>query len=354
MVAPGLDPVGTGRQIELAAEAFREAGWHVAVAVGSSGGAVPVRLADRGFAVYSIGRRPGFDVAAAARLVRLTRRLRPTVVHSWGRAAAGVVGASRTLLAGARLVAHVATGPRRRATGWALGRFDRVLTTSTGVAGRCEAVGVRSGKIDIIPPGIVSAEPAGLDRADIARVLGLQVDTEWTLCVAPLTSAARLERLLWAIDQLAVVHRGTEHVLVGRGPLRCRLLRRARVQELAERLRIVPHCDCLPDLVRACRLVWQSGDVAYGGAILDALACGVPTVAVDSDAARQCIVDGETGSIVPADPASELPRRAFTILEDRELASRYGAAARERAAQQFPVGPALARHVEAVERVVTR
>ncbi|MFM8436299.1 MAG: glycosyltransferase, partial [Planctomycetia bacterium] len=291
MVAPGLDPVGTGRQIELAAEAFLEAGWQVAVAVGSSGGSVPARLASRGFSVYSIGRRPGFDAAVAARLVQLTRRLRPGVVHAWGRAAAGTIGAARGLLPGARLVAHVAAGPRHRATGWALARFDRVLTTSAGVAGKCEAVGVRSGKIDIIQPGIVAAEAAGLDRAEIARRLGLQVDTEWTLCVAPLTSASRLERLLWAIDQLAVVHRGVEHVLVGRGPLLARLFRRARVQELAERLRIVPHCDCLPDLVRACRLVWQSGDVAYGGVILDALACGMPTVAVDGDAARQCIVD---------------------------------------------------------------
>lgn len=354
MVARGLDPVGTGRQIELAAEAFREAGWQVAVAIGSSGGAVPARLADRGFPVYSIGRRPGFDAAVAARLVQLARRLRPGVAHAWGRGAASVVGTSGMLLAGARLVAHVAAGPRHRATGWALGRFDRVLTTSARVAGRCEAVGVRSGKIDIIPPGIVAAQAAGLDRAEIARRLGLQVDTQWTLCVAPLTSAARLEQLLWAIDQLAVVHRGTEHVLVGQGPLWARLLRRARVQELAERLRIVPHCECLPDVVRACQLVWQSGDVAYGGAILDALACGVPAVAVDGDAARQCIVDGETGSIVPADPASELPRRAFKILEDQDLATRFGAAARERAVQQFPAGPAFARHVEAVERVVTR
>jgi len=354
MVTRGLDPVGTGRQIELAAEAFREAGWLVAVAVGSSGGTLPVRLADRGFATHSIGSRPVFDVAAAARLVRLARRLQPTVVHAWGRAAAGVVGPSRTLLAGARLVAHLATGPRRRATGWALGCFDRVITTSAGVAGRCEAVGVRSGRIDIIPPGIVATEPAGLERVEIGRRLGLQADTQWTLCVAPLTAEARLERLLWGIDQLAVVRRGVEHVLVGKGPMLTRLIRRARAQELSERLRIVPECDCLPDLVRACQVVWQSGDVAYGGALLDALACGVPTVAIASDAARQCIVDDETGRIVPAEPESEFPRRVFNILEDHALATRYAAGARARAAAQFPAGPALARHVEAVERVVRR
>jgi glycosyltransferase involved in cell wall biosynthesis len=171
--------------------------------------------------------------------------------------------------------------------------------------------------------------------------------------VAPLSCAARLERLVWAIDQLAVVHRGVEHVLVGQGPLAARVQRRARVQQLAERLRVVPFCDVLPDLVRASQLVWQSGDVAYGGAILDAMACSVPVVAVASDAARQLIVDQVTGRIVPADPESEFPRRAFNVLEDAGLAARYGDAARQRAAEQFAVGPALERHVQAVERLVS-
>ena len=73
MVARGLDPVGTGRQIELAARAFRAAGWDVTLAVGTAGGAVPMRLAAQGFAVHRLGTRPGFDVAAAARLAALCR-----------------------------------------------------------------------------------------------------------------------------------------------------------------------------------------------------------------------------------------------------------------------------------------
>lgn len=353
MVARGLDPVGTGRQIELAAEAFRTAGWAVAVAVGTAGGAVPGRLAARGFAVHRIGTRPAFDAAAAARLAVLCRRFDPAVVHAWGRSAAAVAASIRPFTGRARAVAHLATGPRSRRLGWALARLDRVMVVSAGVSGCCEAVGVRSGRIDILAPGIQAADPAGLSRRDLAARLGLRTDTQWTLCVAPLSCAARLERLVWAIDQLAVVHRGVEHVLVGQGPLAAQVQRRARVQQLAERLRVVSFCDVLPDLVRASHLVWQSGDVAYGGAILDAMACGVPVVAVASDAARQLIVDQVTGRIVPADPESEFPRRAFNVLENPDEARRYGDAARQRAAEQFAIGPALARHVEAVERLVS-
>lgn len=351
MVIRGLDPVGTGRQVELAAEAFRHAGWNVAVAAGTSGGAVPARLRANGFVVHSIGGRPGFDTATAARLVRLVSRQRPSVVHAWGCGAAGLVGAVRPLVLHARAVAHLAAGPRTWRVGQALRRLDRVITVSAGVAGSCEAVGVRSGTIDIIPPGMVAAEPAGRSRSEVAQRLGLDPGAQWTLCVAPLAPKSKLNRLLWAIDQLAVVHRGVEHVLVGRGPLHGRVLRRARVQELADRLRVMPDCDCLPDLLRETALVWQPGDVAYGGALLDGLACGIPAVAVAGDAARQIIADGETGRIVAADPESELPRRAFNVLAEHELAARYAAAARTRAIEHFAAGPALVRHVEAVERL---
>jgi glycosyltransferase involved in cell wall biosynthesis len=58
-------------------------------------------------------------------------------------------------------------------------------------------------------------------------------------------------------------------------------------------------------------------------------------VAIDSEAARQAIVDGETGWIVPPLPESEFPRRAFSLVEDDALADRLGAAAHERATSHF-------------------
>jgi glycosyltransferase involved in cell wall biosynthesis len=66
------------------------------------------------------------------------------------------------------------------------------------------------------------------------------------------------------------------------------------------------------------------------------MALGIPAVAVTSDSARQLIVDGETGRIVPADPESEFPRRALGIIEDDEIAARYGTAAKARASAEFP------------------
>lgn len=352
LVARGLDRVGTGRQVELLAEGLRGAGHDVHLAFTTTGGATPARLRDAGFPVHRIGRRGHVDFGSFARLTQLARRLRPAVICACGRSQAVLAAAAKPLVPRTRLVCQVAVGPRRAATAQALRHADRVITVSAAVAGRCEARGVRSGRIDIVPPGIVAAEARGLSREQIARALGLRVESPWTLCVAPLVAEARLDRLLWGIDQLEVVHRGVEHVLVGSGPLERRLLRRARAQQLSKRLHLVPQCEILPDLLRQVRLVWQSGDVAYGGAILDAMPLGIPAIAVDGDSARQLIADDQTGRIVPAVPESELPRRAMNVIEDDSLSARYAEAARARAAEHFSIGGSIPPQVAVVERML--
>jgi glycosyltransferase involved in cell wall biosynthesis len=300
---------------------------------------VPERLAAAGFATHRVATRPVTDAAAAVRLVRLGRRLRlggDDAIVTWGRSQARLVAAVRPCLPGARLACRLESPPRNRLTGWCLRRADVVIAGSSAVAAACERFGVNPAAVATIPPAAVPAEASGLARAAVAARLGLDPQKLWTLCVAPLEPEARLERLLWAIDQLGVVHRRLEHVLVGAGPLRRVLLRRARMQQVDERLHVVPHLDCLPDLLRHVAIVWQSGEVACGGAILDGQALGIPAVAVESAAARQCIADGETGRIVPADPESEFPRRVLGVLEDEPLAARYATAATSRAAAVFP------------------
>ena len=91
--------------------------------------------------------------------------------------------------------------------------------------------------------------------------------------------------------------------------------------------------------------------MAHGGAILDGMARGVPAVAVESASARQLVVDGETGRIVPPVPESEFPRRAFNILEDDALAVRWAAAARARAETEFPVDRMVRAHLAALARM---
>jgi len=350
LVVRGLDPVGAGRQVELLAAGLAAMGRDLVVAVTSSGGSLAERLARAGCAVHRVGRRPVVDLGATARLARLASRLRPAVIVGFGRSQLVPVAVAGRRLPGCRTVGWLGLAPRGFGQRLALRRLDAVVAASPRVAAACGTAGAAPHRITVVPPGSCGDHAPALGRAELAARLGLDRAKHWTLCVAPLEPASGLTRLLWAIDQLGVVRKDLQHVLVGAGPLLDQIRRRARAQELAERLFIVPGCDAIQDLLGEVKLVWQSGEVALGGVLLDGMARGVPAVAVASDAARELIVDGETGRIVPAAPESEFPRRAFGILEDEPLARRLGEAGRARAATAFSAERFVAGLVAAITR----
>jgi glycosyltransferase involved in cell wall biosynthesis len=350
LVVRGLDPVGAGRQVELAAAGLAAAGHDVVVALTSVGGSLADRLGQAGFPVHRVGRRPVVDLGATARLARLAARLRPAAIVGFGRSQVVPVAAAGRLVPGCRTIGWLGLAPRGLVQRLALRRLDAIVATSPRVAAACGTAGAASQRIAVVPPGSCGDHVSALGRAELAARLGLDPAKHWTLCVAPLEPPARLTRLLWAIDQLGVVRKDLQHVLVGSGPLLDQIRCRARAQELAERLFIVPGCELIQDLLGEVKLVWQSGEVTLGGALLDGMARGVPAVAVESDAARELVVDGETGRIVPAAPESEFPRRAFGILEDEPLARRFGEAARARAATAFSVERFVAGLVAAISR----
>lgn len=347
----GLDPVGTGRQAELLALGLQAEGRDVHVAITSTGGSIAARLRAGGIQVHEVGRRPQPDVAAAVRLAALARRLRAGVLVSFGRRQEAMAAAARLAVPGLRSVVRAASPARTRRDGRVLRAADAVVAVSDDVADCIRRGGVADRRVAVVPPGISADATVPLSRDELAKRLGLDPACQWTLSVAPLVAEARLERLIWGIDQLGVVRRGMQHVLVGSGPQLRRILRRARVQELAERLFVVPHCPLLPDLLGQITYVWQSGDTAFGGAILDAMARGVPVVAVASGPARQLVASGETGWIVPAEPESEFPRRAFTLLETPEMLAAFGAAARRRAVEVFPADRMVAGFAAAIDAV---
>lgn len=350
LVCRGLDPIGSGRQIELVAGGLAAAGADVHVACTTRGGSLAGRLASAGITVHCVGTRPVCDGGTVMGLVRLARRLRPRPVIVWGRGHLPAAVALKCAVPSSALVVQIAKPLRRDASRRLVTLLDGLIaTTPAAAASGPWAEG--DPRLAHVPPAACAAPPAGIDRAVIAVALGLDPARAWTLAVAPLVAASRLDRLCWAIDQLRVVNRDVEHVLVGTGPLHRQLERRARAQEIADRLVVLPHCDLLPDLLRQVRLVWQSGAVALGGAIADALDAGVPAVAVADDAARQLIADGESGRIVPVVPESEFPRRAFEIIADEDRAAQFAAAGRARAAAVFPVQPMIAAHVAVCDRV---
>ena len=73
----------------------------------------------------------------------------------------------------------------------------------------------------------------------------------------------------------------------------------------------------------------------FGLTPLEAMACARPMVGSDVGGIRFTIEDGRTGFLVPPDSPQILADRLRTLLEDRELRGRMGAAGRERVEREF-------------------
>jgi phosphatidylinositol alpha-1,6-mannosyltransferase len=152
------------------------------------------------------------------------------------------------------------------------------------------------------------------------------------LFVGRLVPSKDLLTLLRAVPLVLEDHPRTLFLLVGDGPLGRALRDRVKQARLSDSVHFagaVPY-EQIPDYFAACD-VFVLPSVYEGNArvLAEAAAAARPTVCTDVSGARDTIVDGKTGFIVPVGDHEALAGRLSTLLGDPELATRMGQQARQ-------------------------
>lgn len=88
----------------------------------------------------------------------------------------------------------------------------------------------------------------------------------------------------------------------------------------------------------------------FGFAPLEAMACGLPVVAVKEGGVRETVVDGETGFLTQRDPCEFAEKLRF-LLEHPEIASRYGQQARQHVQRKWTWERAVQELVQNFQRI---
>ncbi|WP_066955094.1 glycosyltransferase [Streptomyces lushanensis] len=312
------------------------------------------------------------DLGALPRLTKLVKQGRYDLVHThlyraclYGRFAARLAGV-RTIVATEHSLGAVQIEGRQLSTGaralYLAG--ERLGTTtvavSATVARRLERWGVRHDRIQIVPNGIDVGRFAydeNARRAARSR-LGLPLDAFVVGGVGRLTPSKRFDTLVRAVAELP----GARLLLVGDGPEKERLRRLARRWGAAHRIllhgacedppRAVPatsqggppdgppdghprepaHTPDLPSLLAAMDVfVSTSYDEAFGLAVVEALAAGLPVLHVTCPALHDLPADDAPGARQISGSVPEL------VAELRQF--------EERAPRRLPV-PRAARHYD--------
>lgn len=189
------------------------------------------------------------------------------------------------------------------------------------------ARGVQRERIEVIHPGIDTArftpDPA-LDR----------VEPPAFLYVGRLRRYKGVDVAIRALALARREHPGLGLDIAGTGPDRPRLERLARELGLANAVRF--HGFVTEDRkLRLLRSTWAnvlpSPKEGWGITVMEAAACGTPSLASDSPGLRDSVRHGETGYLVPHGDPDALARRMLELVRDPARTAALGRAARRHA-----------------------
>ena len=215
---------------------------------------------------------------------------------------------------------------------WLLGRADAIVATSAAYAASSPWLREVQHKVHVIPIGIRDLTPA--DPGVLQRTRAENAGRRIVFSLGRMTRYKAFDILIKA------AHRLPEDVRVvvgGSGELLEEHRRAVTAAGLDARVRFVGSLSseeirayyqtatlfCLPSAVRA---------EAFGVVLLEAMAAGLPVVAVDIDGSGDPWVNqhGVTGLNVPAGDAEALGAALNTLLEDRAAATAMAEAGRAR------------------------
>lgn len=220
-------------------------------------------------------------------------------------------------------------------------------------------------RVEVLPSFIDTAAlrpPSADERVAARRALDIEDDARVLVTIARLSAQKGHVHLLNALPGIRERFERVLYLIVGEGDFsrlgeggRDELEAQVVELRLEENVRFLGYRSDISTVLHAADLlVAPSISEGMSVTLLDAMAAGLPIVATAVGGTPEVVVDGETGLLVPpADPAA-LERAVVALLEDRELSSRFGAAAQRRAASHFDAGPVSERIIRACERAAFR
>lgn len=241
------------------------------------------------------------------------------------------------------------TPMQRRAQRFVCALADRIVGNAEAVRWWLISEGYAPEKISIIRNGIdVSRFSKTENGAGLRQELGIPPGVPLVAVLSRLDVVKGLEDFLGAAVVVARRVPDAWFLIVGdRFTMRDGMV----IRDLAYRSELETHATRLglggrvvftgfrsnvPEVLSAVAVsVLPSVSEALSNTLLESMAAGVPVVATKVGGNPEVVEDGITGLLVPPrDPAS-LARAICMLLEDRELASKFSQAARQRVAEHF-------------------
>ena len=289
-----------------------------------------------------------------ASALHTARTFEPDIVHAHSPFVTGVLARRLAVTAGAPLVfthhtrfadyAHYLgplAGAGSRLADAYLRRFWRtcaaIVAPSEDLAA---AIRVRLGpshaaRVRVIPTGVDVEGLRALAPVDVRAGAGWPVETVVAASLGRLAPEKSPSMLLDAVARAATIAPRLRLLVIGGGPSEGELRTRAAAPDLAGRVSFtgaLRRPDALAHLAGADLFVFASRTETQGLVLAEALAAGLPAVALDGPGVRDSLRDGVDGEVVADEPASSRAERlgaaVADLAEDEVRRARMGERAR--------------------------
>jgi len=296
-----------------------------------------------------------YDLHAARQLWRFARYLRKheiDVIHAhdfytniFGMAAAGL----------ARVPVRIASR-RESAVRPETQRFVEraAYRVAHAVVANCEDVrqqlireGVPAQKVRTVYNGLdlTRVQPTQTERKEILGTLNLPEDARFVTIMANMRAHVLQPEPFCFKDHptfLRAAKRVSESVpdaafiIAGEGDLLEATRELARSLGIADRTFFIGRCENVGSVLSISDVcVLSSSSEGFSNAILEYMAAGRPVVATDVGGAREAVVHGDTGYLVPVGDHDQMAQHIISLLLDRESARSMGDSGRRRVSEKF-------------------
>lgn len=292
----------------------------------------------------------------------LVRRLQPAVIHAHELLLPTTTALIAKRLTGRPVVVTVHTSGemgdcvrlRRAAMGarrmeYVRSAVDRFVTISSVVAADMAAVGIPLQKRVVIPNGVDMErfQPIGADeKARLRRKLGLP-DGTLVVFTGRLSPEKRVLPLAQQWPSLRQTYPDATLVLVGDGPEMAQL----RALQAPGVWLAGPQADVVPFLQAVDLFVMPSVSEGFSLSTLEALACGLPTVATTVGAIPDMVTDGTTGKLVAPDDLPALLGAICQLLANRGAWGAMGSAARSNVVEHYSLSSTARQLLDLYQRL---
>jgi len=285
------------------------------------------------------------DLPAIARFLANVRRAQPDVVQSFlffdnmVARAASVVAPRSTVVTGVRVVPNDRSRLRALADRLTVGLADHVVSNSRAGKEFAIDLGVSPDAVSVIYNGRDSdVYGSATPSPELRESLRIPAGVPLIGTVGRLIERKGIYDILDAWPAILDAEPDAHFLFVGDGPefesLRGEVLDRG----FDDSITLAGHREDIPEMLALMNLfVFPSHYEGLPGAVVEAMAAGMPIVATDVDGNGELLTHEETGLLIPPHDPEALARAVTRLLSSPVEARAYGSAARETARGEFSI-----------------